>query len=295
MSSTSAVATSIQAMSGALIAVPAAPTDRRLPSPSAGRLSCSWFSGPPLAAGRHRRERQEACAVGGRSPGGTSRVFADSWETEPERGAPSRKRQDCRNEPGRPRYCGSCLASAGEVGKLHGCAAPGRRRREGRSCRLTPGIGGPMASRAKRIVARQKLPPRLVTKRIWEERFEDIAVFERYLARQGYVILKFFLHVSKKAQKERFLERLDRPEKNWKFSLADAQERGHWGEDMRAYEDMIRHTAAPHAPWYVVPADRKWFTRLVVAAAVHDALDRLDLAYPRLDAAKRKQHAAPPP
>ena len=142
------------------------------------------------------------------------------------------------------------------------------------------------------ILARQKLPPRLVTKRIWEERFEDIAVFERYLARQGYVILKFFLHVSKKAQKERFLQRLDRPEKNWKFSLADAQERGHWGEYMRAYQDMIRHTAAPHAPWYVVPADRKWFTRLVVAAAVHDALDRLDLAYPRLDAEKRKELAA---
>jgi PPK2 family polyphosphate:nucleotide phosphotransferase len=142
------------------------------------------------------------------------------------------------------------------------------------------------------ILARQKLPRRLVGKRIWEERFEDIAAFERYLARQGFVILKFFLHVSKSEQKERFLERLDRPEKNWKFSLADAKERGHWGDYMRAYEDMIRATAASHAPWYVVPADRKWFTRLVVAAAIHDALDSLDLTYPKVDKAKKKELAA---
>jgi hypothetical protein len=110
---------------------------------------------------------------------------------------------------------------------------------------------------------------------------------ERYLARQGYLILKFFLHVSKKAQKERFLERLDRPEKNWKFSLADAQEREHWNAYARAYEDMIRVTAAPHAPWYVVPADKKWFTRLVVAAAADESLDRLKLAYPKVDEAKK--------
>jgi PPK2 family polyphosphate:nucleotide phosphotransferase len=139
------------------------------------------------------------------------------------------------------------------------------------------------------ILAGQRLPKRLVTKRIWDERFEDICAFERYLARQGYLILKFFLHVSKKAQKERFLERLDRPEKNWKFSLADANERDHFGAYMRAYEDLIRATAAPHAPWYVVPADRKWFTRLLVAAAIHDALERLDLAYPKVDAEKKKE------
>jgi PPK2 family polyphosphate:nucleotide phosphotransferase len=139
------------------------------------------------------------------------------------------------------------------------------------------------------ILAGQKLPSRLVSKRIWEERFEDIRAFESYLARQGYVILKFFLNVSKKAQKERFLERLDQPDKNWKFALGDARERGHWGAYMRAYQDLIRATAAPHAPWYVVPADRKWFTRLVVAAAIHDALDKLHLAYPKVDEAKRKE------
>jgi PPK2 family polyphosphate:nucleotide phosphotransferase len=139
------------------------------------------------------------------------------------------------------------------------------------------------------ILAAQKLPAKLVGKRIWEERFEDIRAFERYLSRQGFLILKFFLHVSKKAQKERFLERLDQPDKNWKFSLADAKERGHWGEYMKAYEDLIRATAAPHAPWYVVPADRKWFTRLVVAAAVNDALRGLRLAYPKVDEAKQRE------
>jgi len=138
------------------------------------------------------------------------------------------------------------------------------------------------------ILGRQKLPKKLVTKRIWEERCEDIAAFERYLARQGYLILKFFLHVSKKAQKERFLDRLDRPDKNWKFSLADAKERGHWGAYMQAYERMIRATAAPHAPWFVVPADRKWFSRLVVAAAIYRGLESLDLAYPKVDEAKKR-------
>jgi PPK2 family polyphosphate:nucleotide phosphotransferase len=142
------------------------------------------------------------------------------------------------------------------------------------------------------ILAGQKLPSEVVGKGIWEERFEDIRAFERYLARQGYVILKFFLNVSKKAQKERFLERLEQPDKNWKFSLGDAKERGHWGAYMKAYQDLISATAAPHAPWYVVPADRKWYTRLVVAAAIHDALDRLHLAYPKVDEAKRKELGA---
>ena len=139
------------------------------------------------------------------------------------------------------------------------------------------------------LLHRQKLPRQLVTKRIWDERYEDIRAFERYLARQGYVIVKFFLHVSKRVQQERFLERLERPDKGWKFSLADANERRHWSAYMRAYEDAIRATAAPHAPWYVVPANKKWFAQLVVAAALHDALERLELSYPKLDDAKRKE------
>ena len=130
-----------------------------------------------------------------------------------------------------------------------------------------------------------------MTKRIWEERYEDIADFERYLSRNGVTVVKFFLHVSKKEQKKRFLERLDQPEKNWKFSLADATEREHWDAYMKAYEDAIRATATPWAPWYVVPADNKWFTRLVVAAAVNDALERLDLAYPKVDEAKKTELA----
>ena len=142
------------------------------------------------------------------------------------------------------------------------------------------------------ILAREKLPPELPAKRIWEERYEDINDFERYLARNGTVIRKFFLHVSKKEQKKRFMERLDQPEKNWKFSAADVRERAHWDEYMEAYEDMIRATATPHAPWYVVPADNKWFTRLVVAAAVVDALERLDLRYPKVDKKKRAELAA---
>jgi PPK2 family polyphosphate:nucleotide phosphotransferase len=142
------------------------------------------------------------------------------------------------------------------------------------------------------ILGRQKLPRSLVTKRIWNERFEDIRAFERYLARQGFVILKFFLNVSKKAQKERFLERLERPEKNWKFSLADARERGHWGDYMRAYQELIRATASKEAPWFVVPADRKWFARLVVAGAIYDALARLKLRYPEVGPEKKKELAA---
>jgi PPK2 family polyphosphate:nucleotide phosphotransferase len=142
------------------------------------------------------------------------------------------------------------------------------------------------------ILEKQKLPRKLITKRIWDERLEDIRAFERYMARQGYVILKFFLHVSNAAQKDRFLERLERPEKNWKFSLADATERESWDDYMKAYQELIRATAAPHAPWYVVPADKKWFSRLVVAAAVHDALGKLGLAYPKVDEAKKKELAA---
>src|SRR6202007_2175574 len=113
----------------------------------------------------------------------------------------------------------------------------------------------------------QKLPDRLVTKHIWEERYEDINAFERYLTRNGVVVRKFFLHVSKEEQKRRFLERLETPEKNWKFSANDIKERAFWDDYMAAYEDMIRHTSSPEAPWYVVPADNKWFTRIAVAAA----------------------------
>jgi PPK2 family polyphosphate:nucleotide phosphotransferase len=142
------------------------------------------------------------------------------------------------------------------------------------------------------ILARQKLPPELVTKRIWDERLEDIAAFERYLARNGTVILKFFLHVSRKEQKKRFMERLDQPEKNWKFAAGDVHERRYWDDYMAAYEEAIRATAAKHAPWYVVPADNKWFTRLVVAAAIVEALEKLDLEYPKIDAATKKELAA---
>ena len=142
------------------------------------------------------------------------------------------------------------------------------------------------------ILEKQKLPRQVITKRIWEERYEDIRAFERYLARQGYVILKFFLNVSNKAQEERFLARLDLPEKNWKFSMADAKERGHWAAYMKAYQELIRATATPYAPWYVVPADKKWFSRIVVAAAVQDALEKLRLAYPKVDEAKKKDLAA---
>jgi PPK2 family polyphosphate:nucleotide phosphotransferase len=138
------------------------------------------------------------------------------------------------------------------------------------------------------VLRAQRLPPSLVGKRIWQERFEDINAMERYLARNGTVIRKFFLHVSRKEQKRRFLERLDEPDKNWKFSLSDVKEREHFDEYMDAYQEAIRATATPWAPWYVVPADNKWFTRLVVAAAVVDALDGLDLHYPEVDERKRE-------
>ena len=142
------------------------------------------------------------------------------------------------------------------------------------------------------LLARQRLPEQLVSKDIWEERLTDIATLERYLARNGTLILKFFLHVSRAEQKRRFLERLDRPEKNWKFSAADVAEREFWKDYMQAYEDAIRATASPHAPWFVVPADNKWFTRLVVSAAVVGAMEELDLHYPKVDAAQRKELSA---
>jgi PPK2 family polyphosphate:nucleotide phosphotransferase len=142
------------------------------------------------------------------------------------------------------------------------------------------------------LLARQRLPARVVSKQIWKERFEDINSFERHLQRNGVLVRKFFLHVSKDRQKERFLERLEKPEKNWKFSASDVVERKQWREYMRAYEEMIQHTATADAPWHVVPADHKWFTRLVVAATVVDALDGLDLKFPKVDAAKRRELGA---
>jgi PPK2 family polyphosphate:nucleotide phosphotransferase len=138
------------------------------------------------------------------------------------------------------------------------------------------------------ILERQKLPPRLIGKKIWDERLEDIACFERYLSRQGVVVLKFFLHLSQEEQRKRFLARIEEPEKNWKFSAGDVAERDHWDEYMKAYQDAIRETASPHAPWYVVPADRKWFTRLVVSAAIARALEELNLHYPVVSEAQRQ-------
>ncbi len=142
------------------------------------------------------------------------------------------------------------------------------------------------------ILERQHLPPELVGRSIWKQRYREIRNFEQYLTGNGIAVRKFFLHVSRGEQRKRFLERIDDPSKNWKFSAADALERRHWREYMKAYEDTIRETATPEAPWYVVPADNKWFTRLVVAAAVVEALDSLDLHYPRVTKAQRKQLAA---
>ena len=141
------------------------------------------------------------------------------------------------------------------------------------------------------LLAKQKIPPQLISKNIWEDRYEDIRNVEGYLTRNGVVIRKFFLHVSAGEQKKRFLERLDDPAKNWKFSANDSRERGFWKDYMNAYEDMICNTATDDAPWYVVPADNKWFTRIVVAAAVIDALDSLDLRYPEVGEAQLKELA----
>jgi PPK2 family polyphosphate:nucleotide phosphotransferase len=141
------------------------------------------------------------------------------------------------------------------------------------------------------FLAKQKIPRQLITKDIWEERYEDIRNVERYLARNGVVIRKFFLHVSAGEQKKRFLDRIHNPAKNWKFSSADSRERGFWKDYMDAYEQMIRNTATEYAPWYVIPADNKWFTRVAVAAVVIDALSSLDLQYPEVSEAQRKELA----
>ncbi len=142
------------------------------------------------------------------------------------------------------------------------------------------------------ILKGQKLPKPVVGKEIWDERLADIAHFEDYATRQGTKILKFFLNVSRKEQKKRFWTRLDEPEKNWKFSASDVREREFWNDYMHAFEDAIRATASKHAPWFVVPADNKWFTRLLVAAAIVEAVEDLDLTYPKVDAAKKKELAA---
>jgi PPK2 family polyphosphate:nucleotide phosphotransferase len=138
------------------------------------------------------------------------------------------------------------------------------------------------------LLKNENLPPSLVSKHVWKERFEDICAFEQHMARSGTVIRKFFLHVSKEEQKKRFLERLDEPEKNWKFSAADIHERKYWDDYQNAYEEMMAATSTKHAPWYVIPADHKWFTHLAVAAAVIEALEDLHLSYPKVDAEKKK-------
>ena len=141
----------------------------------------------------------------------------------------------------------------------------------------------------KEILQRERVPPSLITNNIWNERFADINAYEHYLSRNGVVIRKFFLNVSKEEQRRRFMSRLEEPKKNWKFSGADIAERERWDDYMTAYEEMIQHTATPHAPWYVVPADKKWYTRLVVAAAISSALEDLNLKYPVMTAAQRKE------
>jgi PPK2 family polyphosphate:nucleotide phosphotransferase len=139
------------------------------------------------------------------------------------------------------------------------------------------------------LLKNEKIPPSLISKKIWDQRFQNICAFERHLTRNGTMIRKFFLNLSKEEQRKRLLSRLDEPEKNWKFSLSDVHERQYWDDYMLAYEDMIRNTATPAAPWYVVPADNKWFARVVIAAAVVDAMEELQLDYPKVDAARRKE------
>ncbi len=139
------------------------------------------------------------------------------------------------------------------------------------------------------FLAAQRLPPNLLSKQIWEDRYEDINALERYLSRNGFLILKFFLNVSKKEQKKRFLERLDMPDKNWKFSINDAKERGFWDDYMTVYEDMLAATSTEWAPWHVIPADNKWFTHLAVGAILVRALEKLGLEYPRVNKAKRRE------
>jgi PPK2 family polyphosphate:nucleotide phosphotransferase len=144
----------------------------------------------------------------------------------------------------------------------------------------------------KEYLANEKLPPELVTRNIWKERFQDIRNFERYLTRNGVIIRKFYLHVSKEEQERRFMERIENPEKNWKFSASDVKERQFWDDYMKAFEDMIRNTATEDAPWYVVPADNKWFTRVVVAGAIIDAMASLGLHYPKVNEKKLEELAA---
>jgi len=145
------------------------------------------------------------------------------------------------------------------------------------------------------LLDKQKLPPQCRPgnkHKIWTQRYESINDFERHLARNGTLILKFFLHVSPDEQARRFLERLERPEKNWKFSGADADERNHWPEYMKAYEEMIRHTSTENGRWYVVPADQKWYARIVVSSAIVEAMEKLDLHYPKVDAGRKDELAA---
>jgi PPK2 family polyphosphate:nucleotide phosphotransferase len=142
------------------------------------------------------------------------------------------------------------------------------------------------------ILHREKIPPKLITKNIWRERFEDITAFERYLSRNGTVILKFFLNVSKKEQRERFLDRLEQPAKNWKFSMNDITERAKWGRYQAVYQDIVRHTSTKAAPWYVVPADHKWFARVVIGSAIVAALENLDLHFPSVDKESKQEFEA---
>jgi PPK2 family polyphosphate:nucleotide phosphotransferase len=141
------------------------------------------------------------------------------------------------------------------------------------------------------LLAKEKLPRKLISPAIWQERFADIAAFERYLSRNGTVVLKFFLNISKKKQRERFLDRLEQPSKNWKFSMNDVTERAFWSRYMAAYQDVIRHTSTNHAPWHVVPADHKWFARVVIGSAIISALEDLNLRYPRVDRASKAEFA----
>ena len=143
----------------------------------------------------------------------------------------------------------------------------------------------------EQILKAQKIPPPLVGANIWDERLADIARFEDYLGRQGVIVLKFFLNLSREEQRNRFLKRLDTPEKNWKFSASDVHERQYWHDYMQAYEAAIRATASKHAPRFVEPADKKWYTRLVVAAAIVEAVEKLDLTYPKVDSTKKKELA----
>ena len=139
------------------------------------------------------------------------------------------------------------------------------------------------------VLAKEKIPPKLITKNVWRERFEDISAIERYLARNGTVILKFFLNISKEEQRERFLDRLDEPAKNWKFSMGDVNERALWGRYQAAYQEVVRHTSSAVAPWYVVPADHKWFARVVIGSAIVRALEDLNLRFPRADKASLEE------